>query len=849
MGRPTGRKTNNTGSGNVFKRGSGLNLGGRVGNSGGLSGRPGMGSSDNRSGGIGGGSGLGGAGLGCLGASLLGGKKKLGCLGTIILILIVVFILVRCGGLFTDGLDDTYTSGQTFQTQAQSSQSTWDDSDYTSQDTFSGLYGSYGDTTTGSYGAYATSGLSNDSGKLDTSVAAGSRAKYTQIKGNGADDVTVMVYMCGTDLESKNGAATSDLQEMLYASDTDKINVLVYTGGCRQWKNNVISNSVNQIYKVEPNGLKRVKDDAGSGAMTNPDTLSSFIKWAGSNYPANRYELIFWDHGGGSVTGYGYDEKNTSAGSMPLTSINKALKNAGLKFDFIGFDACLMATLETGLMLDPYADYMIASEETEPADGWYYTDWLSKLGADTSVPTLELAKDIADSYYKANEKYSSYSGITLSVVDLAELSSSVPATFADFATEISDKVNADEYQVVSNARSKTKEFAASSKIDQVDLVNLADNLSGTKAEKLIDAIKSAVKYNITSSNMSTAYGLSIFFPYRSLSDVDAMASTYESLGLSDEYAKCISDFASQQTTGQISTGGSWNPYGSLFGGGGSSYSGGSSGYGGYDYSGSSGGSNYSGSMTSDLLMELLSSAMSGQYSGISGLSADRMGYMKNANAEKNAEYVMTHSLDPTKIAWTENANGQKILDFTEEDWQLVDNIYLNVLFDDGEGYIDLGMDTVYNWDDEGNLIGEYDQSWMAVDGQPVAYYHVSTEGDENDYTIRGYIPAFVNGERANLLVEFTDEHEDGIIYGVQRVYDEGETDTQAKLYELEDGDVIDFVCDFYSYDGEFENNYYLGNQMTVSGTPVISNVTIGDKANAAYRITDIYNQNLWTPLM
>ncbi|MCR5235609.1 MAG: hypothetical protein K6E34_00220 [Lachnospiraceae bacterium] len=35
-------------------------------------------------------------------------------------------------------------------------------------------------------------------------------------------------------------------------------------------------------------------------------------------------------------------------------------------FDFIGFDACLMATVETAYMLSPYADYMIASEEFEP---------------------------------------------------------------------------------------------------------------------------------------------------------------------------------------------------------------------------------------------------------------------------------------------------------------------------------------------------------------------------------------------------------------------------------------------------------------------------------------------------
>ena len=126
--------------------------------------------------------------------------------------------------------------------------------------------------------------------------------------------------------------------------------------------------------------------------MTKPDTLTGFIQWCNQNYPANRRELIFWDHGGGSISGYGYDEKNPGSGSMTLSGINQALKNAGVTFDFIGFDACLMATVETALMLDDYADYMIASEETEPGVGWYYTNWLTELSADPSMSTLEIGK-------------------------------------------------------------------------------------------------------------------------------------------------------------------------------------------------------------------------------------------------------------------------------------------------------------------------------------------------------------------------------------------------------------------------------------------------------------------------
>ncbi|HBA51252.1 MAG TPA: hypothetical protein DCZ91_26330 [Lachnospiraceae bacterium] len=90
--------------------------------------------------------------------------------------------------------------------------------------------------------------------------------------------------------------------------------------------------------------------------------------------------------GGGSVSGYGYDEKFSSSGSMNLSGLTSALKACNVKFNFIGFDACLMATAETALTLSPYADYLIASEETEPGVGWYYTDWLTSFGEDTSIP-------------------------------------------------------------------------------------------------------------------------------------------------------------------------------------------------------------------------------------------------------------------------------------------------------------------------------------------------------------------------------------------------------------------------------------------------------------------------------
>ena len=82
-------------------------------------------------------------------------------------------------------------------------------------------------------GGSVSSGWDNpaNTGRLDTSVAKGAREKYTKLLGNGRDTATIMVYMCGTDLESRNGMGTADLKEMLAAGVGDGLNLLVYTGG------------------------------------------------------------------------------------------------------------------------------------------------------------------------------------------------------------------------------------------------------------------------------------------------------------------------------------------------------------------------------------------------------------------------------------------------------------------------------------------------------------------------------------------------------------------------------------------------------------------------------------------
>ena len=681
-----------------------------------------------------------------------------------------------------------------------------------------------------------------NTGTLNTAVAAGARAKRTEILGGGRDTVTIMVYMCGTDLESRSGMGTSDLQEMASAKLGANVNLLVYTGGCRRWNNNIVSNSVNQIYKVESGGLRCMEKDMGSVSMTKPETLTTFIKWCTKNYPANRNCLIFWDHGGGSLSGYGYDEKFKSSSSMTLKGINDALKNAGTAFDFIGFDACLMATTENALMLNSYADYMIASEETEPGVGWYYTDWLTKLSANPSMPTLEIGKNICDDFVTVCNQKCSGQKTTLSVVDLAELAATAPEELSEFSAATSALMEGNEYKTVSNARAGAREFSSSSRIDQVDLVSFAIKMGTQEGVDLANALLGAVKYNRTSSNMTDAYGLSIYFPYQKVSQVDNAVATYEAIGMDDDYMRCIQQFASLETGGQAVSGGASNPLFSLLGG---SY-GGSSSYG-------SSGYGSAGATSTDMISTLLGGLLGGDLGGVSGLTGSNSAFLGRSlgDMENAAEYLAANRFDASALQWQDSFDGPVIV-LDEAQWSLIQGLELNVFYDTGAGYIDLGLDTVYDFTDDGALKGTYAGTWLAIDEQPVAYYHEDTYDDGGDnYMITGRVPVLLNEERADLILVFDTDHPYGYIAGARFDYRDGETQTVAKaLSALEPGDVIQPLCDFYGYNGTYQDSYRLGDPITVTEDTMISDVYIDETAaNATYRFTDMYQQTYWTPVM
>ncbi len=660
-------------------------------------------------------------------------------------------------------------------------------------------------------------------GVLDRSVSPEARDKYTTILGDGKDVVTIMVYMCGTDLESKGGMASNDLMEMANATLSDNVNVIVYTGGCKSWKNSIVSSSVNQIYRIVGGGkIECLEDNMGTGAMTDPATLTSFIEYANKNYPANRNMLIFWDHGGGSVSGYGYDEKNPSAGSMDLAEIDSALSKVGLKYDFIGFDACLMATVETDLMACEYADYLIGSEETEPGIGWYYTNWLTVLAKDPSRETIDIGKQIIDDFVDTCAKQCRGQKTTLSIVDLAELQETIPDEFKAFCSDTQGLIAGGDYKAVADARTGSREFATSSKIDQIDLVDFAQGVGSDEGNALAKAVLSAVKYNRTSSAMTNAYGISIYFPYNSKSNkVNQAITTFDRIGLGDEYSDCIREFASLEASGQaVMNQGNASPFSLLTGG--------------------SASSSY-GSLSS----------MSDMLQLISAFTSSDLGSGRVMTDQETADYIAENYFDASVLSWQDDG-GKLYIPISSDQWELVNSLNLAMYYDDGSGYVDLGLDNIFEIDVTGFLVADVDGSWFSIEDQPVALYVTDCYQVGEEWITTAYVPAFLNGEQVKLEIIFDDDNPDGYIAGARIDYEGTDNETEARgLIELQAGDKIDFICDYYTYAGEYQDTYYLGEQLVIEDPDNIklSYTYVGGDYLAMYRFTDIYGGEYWTEVV
>ena len=297
-------------------------------------------------------------------------------------------------------------------------------------------------------------------------------------------DLTIMIYMCGSNLESEYGSASADIQEMINAQvDTSRVNVLVMAGGTARWNSGFDPGEIS-IAEIGARGMRVIwRQQAAS--MGDAATLKTLLDYGVKNRPARDYGLIFWNHGGGPMEGLCWDEL-FSMDPLSLEELGRGIAESGLegKLRFVGFDACLMCSVEVAHALAPYAEYMIASQETEPATGWNYT-FLTGIADDESG--AETGRRIVDSYFDSLE--GSNDILTLACVDLSRISD-LEAAMDESFSKLSARLTQEDFAELSRARSQATGFGQPVRgvgIDGYDLVDLkALGESTVKADALAD---------------------------------------------------------------------------------------------------------------------------------------------------------------------------------------------------------------------------------------------------------------------------------------------------------------------------------------------------------------------------
>ena len=340
-------------------------------------------------------------------------------------------------------------------------------------------------------------------------------------KKGSADGVwTIFVYLCGADLESDGGAATDDLIEMIDGATGDGVRFVVETGGAYSWYNDLIDSDKLQRYLIKNEDIELVDEKPRAG-MGRSETLEDFLKWGVSNYASEHMGVILWDHGGGSITGICFDETDGDE-SLSLREVDSALfsvcETSGRKFDFFGFDACLMGTLEMANVLASYSDYMIASEELEPGSGWDYTSIGKYLSSNSGVDALKLGTKVCDSYFDSCKNTEDEDLVTIALLDLSKLDPLL-VSFNDFAHGMYDSAG-DSAKCVEMVRGITKadNFGGNNRsegytnmVDLAGLISACENYA-SGAKEALAAIKNVVVYSLNGSSHAGACGISLYYP-------------------------------------------------------------------------------------------------------------------------------------------------------------------------------------------------------------------------------------------------------------------------------------------------------------------------------------------------
>ncbi|MCR4909040.1 MAG: hypothetical protein K5985_09420 [Lachnospiraceae bacterium] len=578
-----------------------------------------------------------------------------------------------------------------------------------------------------------------------------------------------MIYLCGTNLESKGGFASINLEEICDAKLSDNVNLVIEAGGTKKWQTGGITNGKLTRLHVE-DGEMLIDEECPSASMGASDTLSDFISWGASEYPADRYMLVFWNHGGGSLFGICQDEL-FNEDTLSLKEVEAAIVDANVPLEIAGFDACLMSSLETAETLQGYAHYMVASEETEPGAGWDYTEWLEYLSENAGCDGKKLGSVIVDSYMNKCAAYDEESMATLSVTDLTKLPG-LSAAFRNYSGElVLSTQNSSDFQAIVQGAVQSESYGERSgdeeTFDMVDLGDLMNNTGGILTKNSDDVLKEldkVVVYESHGAYRSKASGLSVFYPKYIDNDI---YHSYEQITDNTAYLEYASIMNGDWDEGAWET--AWQE----------AYE---------DHNSedvSSGG----------FFDSFFSSDDSGDEYTSGGFIDSFFGSDNNENSINIFQDLNPVQPGDEEIKFEQFLDDDNILNLNiTSGLNLVKDVRFSILFEqDEENLLYMGCDTDINADyDKGEFSDNFRGTWMTIGGEFVCAEVIDSTDDYDLYII----PAYVNDEETYIRAVYEFDREAFRVLGTYDGADENTNLSGRDIHPLKKGDKVDFI--FYS---------------------------------------------------
>lgn len=362
-------------------------------------------------------------------------------------------------------------------------------------------------------------------------------------------------YLCGSDLETNYGCATQDLMELMEVTLPENVRVVIQTGGAKEWQNNVVNADILQRYVYDSAGLTLV-DELPPASMGDTATLTDFLRFCKTYYPAEHTAVLFWNHGGGSVNGAAFDERYY-LDSLTLDEMRTAFgrvwpgDEADPPLELVGFDTCLMATVDVVDTFVGTARYLVASEEVEPGNGWNYTGWAGALAEDPTMDGAALGRIICDTYYAGCEAVGTQNKATLSLTDLTRCGPLLEAYEAFGAEALAEACEDPSFfSRFARIAAQSENYGGNTReqgyTNMVDLGHMARRSTGLlqTAGDVLTALEDCVLYRVNGPYRAEATGLSCYYSYNG--DLDDL-SGYTAVGAGEAFKH----FYSYELTGEL----------------------------------------------------------------------------------------------------------------------------------------------------------------------------------------------------------------------------------------------------------------------------------------------------------